>query len=109
MSRTKRTDLDGTKVPDGKQYLAMLYRSDPWDHAIPHKRVKLEFKGDCPRCRNVLEVSEHSNMTVIDCTVCDYSRYEMTEQQEKDEYDYMMLMCDLSDDNSGLLRMIGGN
>ncbi len=39
MSRTYRTDLDGSIVKDGKAFQAQDEHNDPWDSGVPYNRA----------------------------------------------------------------------
>ncbi len=40
MSRTFRTDMDGTIVRDGKAHIAQNEHNDPWDVGVPYNRAE---------------------------------------------------------------------
>ena len=82
MARTKRTDCDGKKVHDGKQYKAQNNRSDEIG-VFPHKRTKIELKGNCSKCGGHIEKDKFSNMTIHTCVECGHLFETMTEDQEK--------------------------
>ncbi len=53
VSRTKRKDLDGRIVRDGRQYRALNEHTDPWDMGVPYKE-KGSRKSSSMELRNVL-------------------------------------------------------
>lgn len=93
-----RTDYDGTKVRDGKQHKAQNNRDDGID-VFPHKRIKREEKGNCPKCKSDLEEFVHSNLTLVVCTECEFEDTKMTEKQKREEQKiyWDMILDDPSD------------